>query len=972
MYYYAQGCSSLTKLVLPAVGWFQDNNVDWSVPASRLGVLKGHVLDSDDLSSWKALTVSGKTLHTNYIRDPDLVYYGGTEPAQGEAHITATSKLSVSGRKIAKAEAPITAVTAITAQGKKIAKAQVHITATTVLSVSGVGEEIQVEQGRAHVEALSSFDVAGEKRARSPPAVLTGETEVAAEGRKVAKGQVSLAATSDIKVTGRKVAKKDISITSDSDISIQGKKTARGTARLTGKTEPQTEGRKLAKAEIRFTADSELAAEGKKVAKGQVTLTATSEIKVTGQTFDIIHTLTFSEASGDCPIRLYRGFSATYTGTVYYRAGTSGDWTTLSVSGMSTTFPVTSTTMQIAHNWNKSGNNYMTPSFWNATNITSIAISQKSALTGTMGNFFMYYYARGCSSLTSLAVPDTSSLESVGDSFMYSYARDCSSLTSLDVPDTSSLSSAGNYFMYSYARDCSSLTSLDVPDTSSLESVGDSFMYYYAQGCSSLTKLVLPAVGWFQDNNVDWSVPASRLGVLEGHVLDSDDLSSWQALTVSGKTLHTNYIRDPDLVYYGGTEPAQGEAHITATSKLSVSGRKIAKAEAPVTAVTAITAQGKKIAKAQVHITATTVLSVSGVGEEIQVEQGRAHVEALSSFDVAGEKRARSPPAVLTVAAEGRKVAKGQVSLAATSDIKVTGRKVAKKDISITSDSDISIQGKKTARGTARLTGKTEPQTEGRKLAKAEIRFTADSELAAEGKKVAKGQVTLTATSEIKVTGQTFDIIHTLTFSEASGDCPIRLYRGFSATYTGTVYYRAGTSGDWTTLSVSGMSTTFPVTSTTMQIAHNWNKSGNNYMTPSFWNATNITSIAISQKSALTGTMGNFFMYYYARGCSSLTSLAVPDTSSLESVGDSFMYSYARDCSSLTSLDVPDTSSLSSAGNYFMYSYARDCSSLTSLDVPDTSSLESVGILSCITMLRAAHPSLNWCCPLSAGSRITM
>jgi len=39
-------------------------------------------------------------------------------------------------------------------------------------------------------------------------------------------------------------------------------------------------------------------------------------------------------------------------------------------------------------------------------------------------------------------------------------------------------------------------------------------------------------------------------------VLDSDDLSSWQALTVSGKTLYTNYIRNPDLVYYGGTEPA--------------------------------------------------------------------------------------------------------------------------------------------------------------------------------------------------------------------------------------------------------------------------------------------------------------------------------------------------------------------------------------------------------------------------------
>jgi len=41
---------------------------------------------------------------------------------------------------------------------------------------------------------------------------------------------------------------------------------------LTGETEVAAEGRKLAKAEIRFTADSELSAEGKKVATGQAEL----------------------------------------------------------------------------------------------------------------------------------------------------------------------------------------------------------------------------------------------------------------------------------------------------------------------------------------------------------------------------------------------------------------------------------------------------------------------------------------------------------------------------------------------------------------------------------------------------------------------------------------------------------------------------------------------------------------------------
>jgi len=162
----------------------------------------------------------------------------------------------------------------------------------------------------------------------------------------------------------------------------------------------------------------------------------------------------------------------------------------------------------------------------------------------------MYYYANGCSSLTSLDVPDTSGLTSVGTYFMYYYAYGCSSLTSLDVPDTSGLTSVGNIFMYGYANGCSSLTSLAVPDTSSLESVGTNFMAYYASGCSSLTKLVLPAVGWFEDNNVNWSVPSGRLGVLKGRVLNQDDLSGWKDLTAEGKTLYTNYIRDPELVYY--------------------------------------------------------------------------------------------------------------------------------------------------------------------------------------------------------------------------------------------------------------------------------------------------------------------------------------------------------------------------------------------------------------------------------------
>ena len=331
------------------------------------------------------------------------------------------------------------------------------------------------------------------------------------------------------------------------------------------------------------------------------------------QDYDIIHTLTYASSGGTGRIELYRGSGATITGTVYYRAGTSGAWTSLSVSGISTTFPITSTTMQIAHDWNKSGDDYMTPSFKSGT-MTGIAISQKAAISGVVGayfmngyardsyslttlevpdisgvtsagTYFMSYYAYNCSSLTTLDVPDTSSMTSVGPAFMDYHASGCTSLTSLAAPDTSSMTSAGVNFMQAYARDsyslttlatpdtsgmtsvghrfmryyasgCTSLTTLVIPDTSGLTSVGDSFMNDYAYNCSSLTQLTLPKAGWFKTNNVDWGVPSGRLGLLRGDTTNSIDHADWQALTVSGKTLYTNYIRNSSGVWLNGVSPS--------------------------------------------------------------------------------------------------------------------------------------------------------------------------------------------------------------------------------------------------------------------------------------------------------------------------------------------------------------------------------------------------------------------------------
>ena len=82
-----------------------------------------------------------------------------------------------------------------------------------------------------------------------------------------------------------------------------------------------------------------------------------------------------------------------------------------------------------------------------------------------------------------------------------------------------------------------------------ITSVGDYFMASYAYNCSSLTSLMLPsATGWFGDYNIDWSVPSSRLGYLYGYTPDATSQTAWQALTVSGKTLYTNYIQDSSHV----------------------------------------------------------------------------------------------------------------------------------------------------------------------------------------------------------------------------------------------------------------------------------------------------------------------------------------------------------------------------------------------------------------------------------------
>ena len=88
----------------------------------------------------------------------------------------------------------------------------------------------------------------------------------------------------------------------------------------------------------------------------------------------------------------------------------------------------------------------------------------------TIGDYAFY----GCSSLTSLTIPD--SVTTIGD---YAFAY-CDSLTSITIPN--SVTTIGDYTF----AECSSLTSVTIPD--SVTTIGESAFEY----CSSLTSVTIP------------------------------------------------------------------------------------------------------------------------------------------------------------------------------------------------------------------------------------------------------------------------------------------------------------------------------------------------------------------------------------------------------------------------------------------------------------------------------------------------
>ncbi|MBQ8772460.1 MAG: leucine-rich repeat protein, partial [Clostridia bacterium] len=158
--------------------------------------------------------------------------------------------------------------------------------------------------------------------------------------------------------------------------------------------------------------------------------------------------------------------------------------------------------------------------FRDCSSLTSITIPfVGETLNGTNNTLFGYIFGASSSSDNSRYVP--SSLKSVvitgGSSIGSSAFRGCSSLTSITIPDsvTSIGSSAFNY--------CSSLTSITIPD--SVTSIGRYAFY----GCSSLSSVTFERNGWYFTQTE---------GATSGRLLDLSDAS--QNVTYLNST-YSNY-----------------------------------------------------------------------------------------------------------------------------------------------------------------------------------------------------------------------------------------------------------------------------------------------------------------------------------------------------------------------------------------------------------------------------------------------
>jgi hypothetical protein len=211
--------------------------------------------------------------------------------------------------------------------------------------------------------------------------------------------------------------------------------------------------------------------------------------------YDFITTCNWT-ATGTYTLRAYRGSSTNVASsyTIYYRKKGTSTWSSTTNGQIS----ITSTgEWEVANNWNKSGNNCLTHSYWGITAINKCTdvYFNETTLGSNVGNYFLYSCWFYCTSLSSMPAGFNlpTGITSVGNNFLHSCWNNCTSLTSMPVGFNipNGITTVGSSFLYGCWLGCSSLTSMpsgfNLP--TGITSVGNYFLQACWRNCTSLSSM---------------------------------------------------------------------------------------------------------------------------------------------------------------------------------------------------------------------------------------------------------------------------------------------------------------------------------------------------------------------------------------------------------------------------------------------------------------------------------------------------
>ena len=215
--------------------------------------------------------------------------------------------------------------------------------------------------------------------------------------------------------------------------------------------------------------------------------------------YDFITTCNWT-ATGTYTLQAHRGSNTnvvtTHYASIHYRKKGTATWSTLNSSGQ---INITSTgEWEIGNDWNKSGNDCLTHSYYEITAIDECTdvYFDETALGTNCGNFFLYRCWSSCSNLKSMPsdfnIPTV--ITTVGDYFLVGTWQSCYVLTLMpdgfNIP-TGITGTVGKSFMSQTWAYCNSL--IRMPSNFNIPTGITTSSYYFFQrtweGCSSLSSM---------------------------------------------------------------------------------------------------------------------------------------------------------------------------------------------------------------------------------------------------------------------------------------------------------------------------------------------------------------------------------------------------------------------------------------------------------------------------------------------------